>query len=681
MKIAIVKQKDLKDCGCCCLQSIIRYYHGYVPLEKIRIDSCTDSGGTSAFNLLEAAKRYGFEGLGKRVSISQLNDEKLPLIAHVSLPNGYNHYVVVYKINDNKITLMDPAKGKVTLNIDEFKNIWTNIILIFHPKSKIINLPKPTNMFNIFLNYLKAYKNKYIVFIIMNLCLMVFTLAGGFFLSYGINSVNNVTVFTKIITIFMIIMFVKIIFSFIKGKLEAILNYLIDTSLFSDFVSRIFHLPLNFMQNRTSGEIVTRINELNNIKGLFTQIFVSFFLDSILIFASLIILLITNRTMTYILILIYLIYLVISIIEAKCVYKKIREILEKDSIFNSCLLENINMFNSIKNLTIEASVIKYINNKLEDLSYSNLKLEKRFNLINCIKLFLGDLGKFLIISCGLYFTFQSYISLSSLVLFISILPFFEDSFQNVISILPKYEYFKASFEKLSEFYSLDNEKSKINSDFKLGKICFKNVSLSFDNHHKILNDINLEFKKNTHTLLTGDSGIGKSTLLKCLTIHDVYQGEITIADINIKDYSFQTLRKNILYVGQNERIFSDTLYNNIVCHRKININEFYKICKICTIDSMIKNKELRYMSFIDDDLTNLSGGEKQRIILARALLSKANILILDESLSEVDCELEIKIINNIKKSFSTKTIIYVSHKNVKDCFNNIICLNKGGVYE
>lgn len=681
MKIVTVKQRDLKDCGCCCLQSILKYYHGFVPLEKIRIDCCTDSGGTSAFNLIEAAKKYGFEGVGKRVSLSQLSKEHLPLIAHVMLESGYAHYVVIYKIKKDKITIMDPSKGKVILTLEEFKNIWTNIIIIFHPKNKVINLPKATSVFAIFFKYLRMYKNKYITFIVINLFLMFFTLIGGFFFSYGVNSINNLSNLFKCFLIFMIIMFVKIILTYIKGKSEAILNFLIDTSLFKDFISHIFHLPLNIIQNRTPGEIVTRVNELNNVKSLFTQIFVSLFLDAILVFSSLFILLFTNKELTYILLLIYLLYLVISLIDSKYMYKKIRDILEKDSIYNNCLLENINMFNSIKNLNVELPVINKINNKLDDLYNCNLKLEKAFNLLNSIKDFLSEASLFIATSIGLYFTFQNKFDLSNLILFISILTFFDSSIKNIISVLPKYEYFKASFEKLSEFYNLTLENNKFNSEFKNGIIKFENVSLSFDNYHKILNKINLEIKKNSHTLLTGVSGSGKSTLLKCLTMHDNYNGKITISDINIKDYSLKTLRENIIYAGQNERLFSDTLYNNIVCYRKINISEFYKICKICKVDEIIKNKPLRYMSYIDDDLTTLSGGERQRIILARSLLSKASIIVLDEALSEVDYNLEVSIIKNIKESFSNKTIIYVSHKNVKKYFQNIICLSKGGVYE
>lgn len=681
MKIVTVKQKDIKDCGCCCLQSIIKHYHGYVPLEKIRIDCCTDSGGTSAFNLIKTAKKYGFESLGKRSSFTHLSLEKLPLIAHMILPNGFTHYVVVYKITKEKVTIMDPSKGKVILNIDDFKKIWTNIILIFHPKSKIINLPKPTSVFSIFLNYLKIYKNKYIAFIIINLCLMFLTLLGGFFLSFSINLINNLSNLNRVIVIFVGIAFGKVVLTYLKGKIESKLNYLIDISIFKDFISHIFQLPLYIMQNRTSGEIITRVNELNNIKNLFTQIFVSLFLDSILATMSLIVLLLTNKIMTYILMVIYTLYIIISVIESKIMYKKIRDILEKDSIYNNCLLENINMFSSVKNLSVEKLIINNINDKLENLCLSNLKLEEKFNFINGIKILLDEISKISIISVGIYLIFHSNINLSHLILYISILPFFEDSLKNIISIFPKYIYFKASFEKISEFYALENEKEKINSDFKIGLIKFKNVSLSFDNYHQILNKVNLEIKKNSCTLLTGDSGCGKSSLLKCLTIHDTYQGEITISNINIKDYSLTTLRKNIIYVGQNEKIFSDTLYNNIVFHRNVSINKFYKVCEICKIDTIIKNKSLRYMSYIDDDLSTLSGGERQRIILARALICDADVLLLDEALSEVDYELEINIINNIKKSFSNKTIVYVSHKDVKHCFENIICLNKGGVYE
>ncbi len=681
MKIVIVKQKDLKDCGCCCLQSIIKYYHGFVPLEKIRRDTCTDNGGTTAFHLIESAKKYGFEAQGKRIGINELQKQIMPLIAHVIFSNGYSHYIVIYKIKNNKLIIMDPAKGKTTISFEEFKKIWSNVIIIFHPKNKILSFPKNVSIFSIFFNYIHLFKNKYTLYILINIFLMLLMLIQSFFLSLGLNNLNDLNLLLNIIILFLFITVCKNLVDYIRGKKAYKLNFLIDTSLFKDFTKHLFSLPLNFWQNRTTGEVMSRINELGHVKSLMTEIFITLLLDSILAIFSLIFLGFINFRIMVICLILTIIYIFISILSCNPIYKNIREVIEKDSLYNECLIENINLYNSIKNLSMTEKIIEKSDKKLDELNESNLKFEKIFNFWRFLKNTFNDLINYFIMAICLYYIFKKIFDISKAILFISLSSLYFDSLKNILNIFPKYNFYKASFEKISEFYSMPIENNnKINCRFKMGDIEFKNLSVSYDKYNKIIENINLKIKNKSHILLTGASGVGKSTFLQCLINNDFYEGDITIANINLKDYSLNTLRKNIIYIGQNEKLFSDTIYNNIACYKNVSINKFYKICDICLIDKIIENKPFRYMSMIDNELSNLSGGERQRIILARALLIEANIYILDEALSEVDKKTEIAIIKNIRKFFSDKTIIYVSHKKVNNCFENIVNLkNEGGV--
>ena len=144
--------------------------------------------------------------------------------------------------------------------------------------------------------------------------------------------------------------------------------------------------------------------------------------------------------------------------------------------------------------------------------------------------------------------------------------------------------------------------------------------------------------------------------------------------MNIKDYSLETIRQNIIYVGQNDRLFSGNIYENITLYKKVSPKKFYNVCKICGVDLILKNKPFRYFTDINDQLNNLSGGERQRIILARSLLIDASVYLIDEALSEVDLAMEKEIIKNVKLFLKDKTVIYVSHKNVKELFKDIICL-------
>jgi ATP-binding cassette subfamily B protein len=178
-----------------------------------------------------------------------------------------------------------------------------------------------------------------------------------------------------------------------------------------------------------------------------------------------------------------------------------------------------------------------------------------------------------------------------------------------------------------------------------------------------MNNINLNIKKGDKFLIYGKSGNGKSTLMKILLKYfDEYKGIIKINDINLKDISRDTIRNSFSYVSQNEILLSDTIKNNIVLKRDISDKKYNEIIKICKVNEIIDKKPLRGNFLIEEDGFNLSGGERQKIILARGLLKKFNILILDEALSEVGLEEELKIMKEIFKKYSDKTIIYISHK-------------------
>ena len=167
-----VRQNDLKDCGVCCLESLFKYYDGYIPLETLRIDTNTTIEGTNAYNLINAAKKYGLNGRGRK--IKELDENiLLPAIAHLRLNNGLQHFVVIYKITKKHIYIMDPAKGYVKYTKEQFKEIWTNIILEFIPYKNIPSIKKNKSTINMLLNTLTQEKYLFTKLIIYSIILLL----------------------------------------------------------------------------------------------------------------------------------------------------------------------------------------------------------------------------------------------------------------------------------------------------------------------------------------------------------------------------------------------------------------------------------------------------------------------------------------------------------------------------
>lgn len=181
--------------------------------------------------------------------------------------------------------------------------------------------------------------------------------------------------------------------------------------------------------------------------------------------------------------------------------------------------------------------------------------------------------------------------------------------------------------------------------------------------NNLFEKVNIDIKYGSKFLIYSDSGNGKSTIIKILLRYiDEYQGNIYIGNVNLKDIAPINLSNNMTFVSQNSYIDSDTLKNNIIYGRDITNEEYEKVINICNLNKLRDSKMMRNNFMIEDNGFNISGGERQKIILARSILKKSNYLILDEALSEVDLDEEIEIMNKIFDYFKDKTIIYISHK-------------------
>lgn len=678
----IIRQRDLKDCGICALESIIEFYGGKVSLEQLRMDAKVSLEGTTALNLILTAKKYGFDAVGQKVN--NLEEIKtLPAIAHMNLKNGLNHYVVIYKITKDKVVLMDPNKGRVIKNKKDFYEEWSKIILLFYPHQKITVLDSKNTLLSIFGKIMLSEKKLILMIALISILLTIFTIASGYYFQFMANAINNnwdLVSIKIILIIFGVITLIKIMGIYFRGYLENHLNKNIDCILNGDFLLHLYRLPLNVVASRTSGEILTRVNELMGIKNIITSLFISSSLDFSLMIVAIPLLININSKLFFILFLFLGLYLLVGTVSSKIIYKKAYQNIECEEAFNAKLIEDIKMFNSIKNLNVTDIRLKELETTTTKYLYDTYLFNVFLNKDNSIKNGISEICMFLVTSLGFYFVLQNKITIVELITFNTLLNLFFDPLKNIIDGLPKYNFLKAAITKINDFLSVSVEDMGKVQKLDNNEIIINNLRYSYNKYENTLNNVNAKINSGDMVLLSGKSGSGKSTLCKILDKYITdYEGEILIGGINIRDLSVSTIRQNILYVCQNESLFTGTIKDNITLNKDIPIEKFNLICSICKVNEIVKNKPLRYDTCISNEASNISGGEKQRIILARGLLNDFNILMLDEALSEVDYKLETKIVSNIRKQFKNKTIIYVTHKKLRNLFDQTI--NVGGCNE
>ena len=687
----VVLQDGSKDCGICCLLSIIKYYKGDVSKEYLREITNTTKEGVSFYDLINGAKKLGFEAIGMNGKIDNINVNNLPCIVHFIVNKRYKHFVVLYKIYEKKhqVELMDPAKGKKIISISEFNLLTSNNYIFLKPIKK---LPVMTKKKIIKKNIQNLFKTKrklllLITYLTINFFILnVFTsFHFKYLLEYSIN--NNLSISIKNISYLLIIVYIlKNINLFLRNILLNKWMLIFDDETTNLTYKQILLLPYLYYKNRTTGEIVSRFKDLNTIRIFISNMFTVITTDLISMIIFLIIMLRYSSKITIIIVLLFLFIIIISFLFQKQKKKNIQILKKREDQINSYIIQGINNVDTIKGTHLEKRLIdKFLlayNNFLTSI-YKYQTIEENYNLI---KNNIQDLILIFLYGIGCYYVIKGKIVLSNLIIFHSCYSYFQNSLLKVMYLIEEYPSYKICLERIEELFMLEKENFS-NNYFYLpytlsGRIEIKNLSYKIGTKY-LLNNINLSIEKGEKILIIGASGSGKSTFMKMLLRYiEVESNTISIAGIDINHYHLENIRKGITYVTNNEYLFTDTIRNNILLYQEKTEEELIKACQISLVDEILTNKYLGYDSLIEENGFNFSNGERQRIILARSILKDSSIYILDEALGNIDVQKEKKILENLFTYLKEKTIIVISHRhNNKKLFDRILKLEKGKLYE
>ena len=684
-KSLIVLQEGNKDCGASCLLSVVHYYGGNISKEKIIDMTKTTKEGTTFYNIKEASNQIGLIAKSYKVEeIEKIKEITSPFICQVS-KNSSMHFIVVYKVNNNKLLIMDPSIGKVIMDIFDFNNIWTGYIMILE-KVGILPDYKNTKCLNKEIIKVLTSNKKIIIFIIIlsiivTLLSCLISLYSQIILDKVIDTeINNLIVIT---IAFFILLIIKNITNYIRNHLLIYLNQKLDIKILLTAFTKVILLPYNYYKNRTSSEVLSRINDLSNIKTFISKLIVTILLDLLLLVAAIIVISNINKQILNIYLLVDLLYLLIIIIFNKKIKYQTVKVQEEVAQTNKNIIEAVNNFEAIKGLNIEDKIIYKFTKDYTSLLNTKYHIDKQNNIIVLLKDYIMDIS---ILLTNFYIlkeimnnsmTVGDYITISFMTNYL-IYPV-----RNIIDIIYDYHYVKSSITRANNLLEVSSE--KINEKEVLdinGNIKITNLKYTYNNKNIILKNINLFIKDKDRVLLLGSSGSGKSTILKLLYKYlEADRKSIYINNYDINDYSLSDIRKNITYISQNEQLFNDTIRNNILLNREISEIDYLNICKILHIDDIVKDNVLGYDYLIEENGINISGGQRQRIILARGLLKSSKIIMIDEGLNQIDIKLEREILQDVFTYFHNKTFIIVSHRrDNNDLYNRIIKIKDGEVY-
>lgn len=699
MRYTFVKQHDATDCAAACIAMVCLHYKKETTITRLRDMMGTDLKGTNLIGLSKCADELGFMSQAVRVDREGfLSEYTLPAIANVITKEGLSHFVVIFKITDKYVIVGDPAKDLERLEIEEFYKNFTGAMLLLKPNEKFTGGKlKGTKMFDRYVKLLLPHKKLFIYTILASFFITVLGILSSLFNNIIYDEIlpyQQKDVLKIMLVVFLGISLTQIAVSFIRQWMLIYLSMKIDIPLMLGYFEHVYKLPMKFFASRKTGDITTRFSDAFTIKDIFTNIALSLIMDISMALITGVILSQMNMKLFGIILFMTLISIVLVFI-FKQPYKKINEEqMQQAAILNSEIIEGLRAVETIKgnaNEEVELECIEREYIKSLRIGYKESMLS---NVQGTISSVISGIGNLVLVYAGITGVINGDMTLGSYMAFSTLAGYFMEPIGNLVNLQLSIQEANISMKRLSEILDYEREhgmEDDMEADHMYqeiekvdGDIAFNHVTFRYGNRKPALSDVSFTIPKGKKVAMVGASGSGKSTIAKLLLkYYEPESGEITIDGVDIKDYRNDSLRRVISYVPQNIELFSKSIFDNIrVCRQNSTLEEVKAAAKAADAHEFIKRLPMQYYTFLEEAGNGLSGGEKQRIALARAFLKENEFYIMDESTSNLDFATENIIFDMIYNKFRNKSMLIIAHRlaTVKNC-DLIIVLDKGQIVE
>lgn len=703
-KFSFYRQLDQMDCGPTCLRMISKYHGRSYSAERIRQKGLSISReGISLLSLSDAAEKIGFKTLIAKISFSKLEEQNpVPFIAYWR----QKHFVVVYKFSGSNVWIADPSYGLVKYTKQRFLEGWLEshlgsseegVVLLLEPTvdfySDADDKPEEREKFSFLFNYLKPYQRFFLQLVfgmfIGSLLQLVLPFLTQSIVDIGINQ-QNIS-FINLILIAQLMLFLsRTALDFIRGWILLHIGSRINIAILSDFLIKLMKLPIAYFDNRKVGDILQRISDHKRIETfLTTSVLTAFFSSMNLVIFGGVLALYSLQ--------IFAVFFVASAMYTLWVVFFLRKRKNLDYKFFDQMSVNSN---SLIQIITGMQEIK-LHNSEHKKRWDWERIQAKVFKLNIQKLtlnqyqqagstFINELKNIFITYLAAKAVINGEITLGMMLAIQYIIGQLNAPIADLISFTHTTQDAKISFERLREIHQRKEEEDTTTAKTLIPPqnqtIVFNNVCFQYDGarSRRVLQDISLVIPKFKTTAIVGDSGSGKTTLLKLLLrFYEPTSGEIKLGSNDFSSYSNQQWRRKCGAVMQDGFIFSDTIANNVaVGPEKIDHQRIVSAVQIANIKDHIESLPLGYNTKIGNDGMGISQGQRQRILIARAVYKDPDFIFLDEATNSLDSNNEKIIIENLNTFLKGRTVVVVAHR-LTTVMNadQIIVLEKGRIVE
>ncbi|MCI9370040.1 MAG: peptidase domain-containing ABC transporter [Lachnospiraceae bacterium] len=716
MRYTFVKQHDITDCAAACLAMICLHYKKETTITRLRDMMGTDLKGTNLIGLSRCAESLGFVCQAVRVDREGfLSRYSLPAIANVVTKEGLSHFVVVFKVSEKYVVVGDPAKDLMRMETEEFYKNFTGAMLILKPSNGFSGgKVKGQKMMERFIKLLLPQKKLFAYSILASILLTILGIVSSLFNKIIMDEIlpyKLKNTLLLVLIIFAVIAITQSVIDFVRQWLMLYLSQKIDIPLMLGYFEHIYKLPMKFFSTRKTGDIITRFSDAFTIKDIFTNIALTLIMDVAMAFITGTILFKMSPAL-FVIILFMTVISILLVFLFKQPYKKINEEqMQQGSILNSQIIEGLRAVETIKGNANEETELEGIEKEYIKSLRIAFKEGMLSNIQGSISNLVSTAGNLILMYFGIMQVINGDSTLGSFMAFMTLSGYFMDPVGRLVGLQLQIQEAGISMKRMTEILEYEREQSCVGGNIdkednlsvmlmmnqkwdrdkvyqKLkkveGDVEVRNVTFRYGNRKPVLKNVSFTVPKGKKVALVGASGSGKSTIAKLLLkYYEPENGEILIDGIDVGEYDNQSLRKAISYVPQTIELFSKSIYDNIrVSRMNASLEEVKEAAKAADAHEFIKKLPMQYYTYLEEAGNGLSGGEKQRIALARAFLKDNQFYILDESTSNLDFGTETIIFDMIYHKFHKKSMLIIAHRlaTIKNC-DEIIVLKEGEIVE
>ncbi|TDO20844.1 ATP-binding cassette subfamily B protein [Pedobacter duraquae] len=689
------------DCGPTCLRMVAKYYGKNFSLQRLREISGINKEGVSLLGISEAAEKIGFRTIGSRLMLTQLTETELPVILHWN----QNHFVVLYRIKNGSYHVADPEKGLIQFSEGEFLQHWLSIHNNGHSQGIVLTLSPTPDLFkqegdknnglswSYLFNYLYRYKQLVLQLFfglgVGSLLQLIVPFLTQSIVDVGINTRN--LNFIYIVLIAQTMLFVgRMSVDFIRSWILLHISTRVNISILTDFLIKLMKLPMSFFDTKMTGDIMQRMNDQRRIESFLTG-------STLNVIFSMFNLVVFTIVLAYYQISIFVIFLVSSVLYTVWVVAFLKK--RRNLDFKRFDISSKNQ-SSIVQLIGGMQEIK-LNNCEQQKRWEWERIQARLFKFNIKSLSLGQIqqaGTFFINEVkNIIITFlvaksviDGQLTLGEMMAIQYIIGQVNSPIEQLLGFIQQSQDAKISLERLNEVHEMQDEEPANKPFLKQlptdRSITLQKLSFTYPGagNEPVLKEINLHIPHGKTTAIVGMSGSGKTTILKLLLrFYAPQKGEIRVGNGHIDQISYRYWRGQCGIVMQDGFIFSDSIAKNIaVADDYPNMLKLQHAINVANIGDLIDSLPLGLNTKVGAEGNGISQGQKQRILIARAVYKNPEYIFFDEATNALDANNERTIMQNLEEFFEGKTVVIVAHRlsTVKNA-DHIVVLDRGKIVE